>query len=94
MTENASENDENDSDPMGFEVDPYATVYLPYAPAIQSSQIGRYKQIRKLGEGQFGIVWLGFDEQLQRPVAIKISKSTRYKHLLPPDSLPNDSELQ
>jgi len=52
MTENASENDGNDSDPMGFEVDPYATVYLPYVPEIQSSQIGRYKQIRKLGEGR------------------------------------------
>lgn len=94
MTENASENDEDDSDPMGFEVDPYATVYLPCAPEIHSSQIGRYKQIRKLGEGQFGIVWLGFDEQLQRPVAIKISKSTRNKLLLPPNDPSNELELQ
>ena len=94
MGENMSENDENDSDPMGFGVDPWATVYLPDAPEIQGTQIGRYKQIRKLGEGQFGIVWLGFDEQLQRPVAIKISKASRDEESLSSSSQPNELELK
>ena len=94
MGENISENDENDSDPMGFGVDPWATVYLPDAPEIQGTQIGRYKQIRKLGEGQFGIVWLGFDEQLQRPVAIKISKASRDEKSMSPSSQPNELELK
>jgi eukaryotic-like serine/threonine-protein kinase len=93
MMANTSENDEYDDDPMGHEVDPYDTVYLPSPLEIQVNQIGRYKQIRKLGEGQFGIVWLGFDEQLQRPVAIKISKSTRSEHPLSPNSTPNEMEL-
>ena len=93
MMENASENEEYDNDSMGHEVDPYDTVYLPSPPEIQVNQIGRYQQIRKLGEGQFGIVWLGFDEQLQRPVAIKINKSTRSEHPLSPNSTPNEMEL-
>ena len=93
MDENTSF-DENDSDRIGFEVDPWATVYLRDTPEIQGTQIGRYKQIRKLGEGQFGVVWLGFDEQLQRPVAIKISKASRNDESLSQSSQPNELELK
>lgn len=36
------------------------------------SKIGRYKIKRTLGRGAFGTVYLGFDDRLQRDVAIKI----------------------
>ncbi len=94
MEEITPKTDRPGNDPAGFEEDPYATVYMPYAPEIGQSQIGRYKQIRKLGEGHFGIVWLGFDEQLQRPVAIKISKSADNDDLLSSSFPPNTLELQ
>lgn len=64
----------DETHPFDGERDPWETVYLPNATSIASSRIGRYRQIRKLGEGEFGVVWLGFDEQLERPIAIKITK--------------------
>ena len=37
-------------------------------------QIGRFRIERILGQGGFGVVYLGFDDQLQRKVAIKVPK--------------------
>jgi serine/threonine protein kinase/HEAT repeat protein len=34
-------------------------------------KVGRYRIIRRLGQGGFGTVYLGHDEELDRPVAIK-----------------------
>ena len=49
-------------------------------------QFGRYRLLRLLGEGAFGRVHLGFDEELQRQVAIKVPTPERFQN-------PGDAEL-
>lgn len=40
---------------------------------------GRYKLIREVGEGAFGRVWMAFDLELERQVAVKIPRPERFK---------------
>jgi serine/threonine protein kinase len=40
-------------------------------------QVGRYRIQGVLGQGSFGLVYLGHDDQLQRPVAIKVPHGHR-----------------
>jgi serine/threonine protein kinase len=47
-----------------------------YADVIDLKTIGRYKILHKLGQGAFGIVYLGMDPFIMRNVAIKISQPT------------------
>jgi serine/threonine protein kinase len=42
--------------------------------------IGRYRIIRRLGQGGFGTVYLAHDDELDRPVAIKVPNPERIEH--------------
>jgi serine/threonine protein kinase/formylglycine-generating enzyme required for sulfatase activity len=55
------------------------------APAGIPQRIGRYRAEKILGTGGFGIVYLAHDDQLDRPVAIKVP----HRHRL---STPEDAE--
>ncbi len=59
-------------------VDPFDTQspYLPVPQGVSETNtlpqhIGRFRIEKILGQGGFGVVYLGFDDQLQRKVAIK-----------------------
>ena len=44
------------------------------------SRIGRYRIIHRLGQGGFGRVYLAHDDDLDRPVAIKVPNPERITH--------------
>ena len=43
----------------------------------EPTKIGRYRIIRRLGQGGFGRVYLAHDDELDRPVAIKVPNPER-----------------
>jgi serine/threonine protein kinase/formylglycine-generating enzyme required for sulfatase activity len=47
---------------------------------IGDDQKGRYRMLRELGRGAFGKVFLCFDEELQRQVAIKVPNRDRFQN--------------
>ena len=55
-----------------------ATETLSLDSTLNDQRIGRYRLLRILGEGAFGRVWLGYDDDLERQVAIKVPKPERF----------------
>ncbi len=58
---------------------PSPTVTYITDNAIGVQQKGRYRLDRVLGEGAFGRVYLGFDVELHRQVAIKVPTKARFQ---------------
>ncbi len=50
---------------------------LSSAPAVLPERVGRYRVEKFLGKGGFGLVYLARDEQLSRPVAVKVPHPER-----------------
>src|SRR5271166_5826985 len=44
---------------------------------LHPTKIGRYAILRRLGKGGFGEVYLAYDDDLNRPVAIKVPRPER-----------------
>ena len=71
----AMDDPENPSSTQDFHAsadDPQESFSLLHPP-----KIGRYSILRRLGKGGFGEVFLAFDEELDRPVAIKVPRPER-----------------
>jgi serine/threonine protein kinase len=49
------------------------------SPAAATSHFGPYRVERLLGEGNFGVVYLGHDDELRRRVAIKVPRADRLR---------------
>lgn len=65
------EDSQTETRSLGGESEP--DLKLPAAP--QNRSIGRYRLDRRLGQGSFGEVWLGYDPRLCREVAVKLPRA-------------------
>ena len=67
---------------------PSASPRVPPEPShVQPATFGRYKVLHPLGTGGFGTVYLGFDEELKRSVAIKVRRRWVHTTYEAPESI-------
>jgi len=66
-----------------------AVLHGSVTPAAPPDRIGKYTIRRELGAGGFGVVYQGYDEQLERLVAIKVGRSAQDRALA--DDLLNEA---
>ncbi len=59
-------------------LDSIRTVTVELPNTLDNLRFGRYRMVRILGEGTFGRVYLGIDDELQRQVAVKIPRPERF----------------
>jgi eukaryotic-like serine/threonine-protein kinase len=68
------------NDPMQTVDEPEREAAAPIPAESMPRHIGRYRVERVLGKGSFGLVYLAHDEQLQRPVAVKVPHRNLISH--------------
>jgi eukaryotic-like serine/threonine-protein kinase len=69
------------SDPEDFslteELPPSSDASQVSFSLLHPTKLGRYSLLKRLGKGSFGEVFLAFDDELERPVAIKVPHRER-----------------
>src|SRR5258708_6397342 len=64
---------------IGANPEDFNTVVAGDSPFEQPERIGRYRVEKVLGQGGFGRVFLAYDDQLNRHVAIKVPRGQRFR---------------
>jgi serine/threonine protein kinase len=83
--------DENLSSTQSFRESPGAAS-VSYS-RLHPTKIGRYTIVKRIGEGGFGQVLLAYDDDLDRPVAIKIPRPDRVSPAHDVDAFLNEAQI-